>query len=379
MLGASWTEGATDVMAGLLDPLDDAQRLLVDIVWTRFVDAGKFPKYFYIEYYMRGAGYQAEAVLKSFPSVGKHLRAGGYRAVDWWANGLSPNLEGPVRLTLAGLHHLQDDPQAGAIRRGLLAFMRELTKAQRRILDSPFERPNLEVDLWEALKSAGEGQGVEDHIVLIADQEWPGIRFQQQPARGELGVLTEANFFTTDAYLNAVTAALTPPAAPAELPYIEPRGLLRALNFLDVTCELVLGASLVPRPPMDRSSLLAMDAATEAEFQAGVVVLAEILRDLLVPGNNPSHALGRLQGHLVSQLPVIDETAVQQAIERLDQMRVVRNSFVHPKPSPSLLQAHHALGLTFPIRDFGAAWDSVRAHAESSLRRLQEEIQAARP
>lgn len=364
-------------MAGLLDPLDGPQQLLVDLVWKQFAEAGEFPKYFYVDYFMRKEGHDTEAVLRSFPAVAGTLTQ-PYRAVGWWSSGVSPDRGGPVYLTLAGLHHLLHDPMAGSICRGFLAFMRALSKAQDRILQSPFEMPDLEVDLHQTLKAVGEGLDVEHHIALVADREWPGARFNLQSGRGELGAVAGADFFTTDAYLTAVTAALTPPVPLTQMPYIEPRALLRALNFLDVTCELVLGDRLVVRPPMDRSSLLALDVTTEAEFQTGVVVLSEILRELNVPGRNPAHALGRLEGHLVSRLPGIDQPAVRTAVELLDQIRVVRNSFVHPKPSAELIQAHQALGLTFPIRDFAAAWDSARAYADKGLERLQEEIQAAR-
>ncbi|MFD7479629.1 hypothetical protein ACFV8Z_48205 [Streptomyces sp. NPDC059837] len=122
-----------------------------------------------------------------------------------------------------------------------------------------------------------------------------------------------------------------------------------------------------------------MDVEDEAGFHAGLVVLTEILRDFDVPGSNPPVGLGRLESHLVGQLPAIDQAVVHQAVERLDQIRIVRNSAVHPKPSPRLLAAHQTLGLPFPVRDFAVAWDSVRAHAERELSRIQEAVQAARP
>jgi hypothetical protein len=158
----------------------------------------------------------------------------------------------------------------------------------------------------------------------------------------------------------------------------EPRALLRALNFLDVTAELVLGHSLVNRPPMDRSALLAQEATNENDFVNGMAVLTEVLRDLRVPGRTPSFAVGRLKAYLARELPTIDQAAVERATELLDQIRIVRNSSIHPKPDTRLLEAHHALGLPFPVQDFTAAWDSVRGHAEQAILRLQEEIQSAR-
>ncbi|MEU1077288.1 hypothetical protein ABZ404_32360 [Streptomyces sp. NPDC005878] len=130
---------------------------------------------------------------------------------------------------------------------------------------------------------------------------------------------------------------------------------------------------------MDRSSLLALDVVDEAGYNAGLVVLNDILRDLKVPGSNPPSTLKRLQEHLTERLPALDRDAVAQALELLDQIRVIRNSAIHPKPSPKLAAAHHELGLPLPVRDFTAAWDSVRAHAEQAVHTLRERIQAARP
>lgn len=364
-------------MTGLAEPLDEAQQQLVDLVWSTFVEYRQFPKYFHVDYLMRRRGHNTMTVLNSFPSVGTYLTH-RYRAVGWWGAEHNADSDGPVYLTIAGLYHLHDDSVANAIGRGLLDFMREMTHAQVAILDSPFSMPDVEVDLRAAVKLTGREHDYVHHMAAIAEREWPGIRFNQTKLTGHLGTLTSADFSTIADYLAAVTVALAPPSPPAELPFVEPRALLRTLNFLDVTSELVLGHQLVSRPPMDRSSLLALGAVDEAAFQAGLVVLTDILRDLQVPGRTPASGLGRLEGHLLGRLPAIDQAAVRQAVELLDQVRILRNSAVHPKPSPRLQAAHQALGLPFPVRDFTAAWDSVRAHAERALGRLQEEIQAAR-
>lgn len=303
--------------------------------------------------------------------------------MSWWTTGSAIDRGGPVCLTLAGLHHVHDD-QAVSICRALLAYMRALTKAQEQILTSPFEVPDLTVDLRDAVQAAGEDLTFLDWTVKVAEREWPGIAFtpqlQEDKLTGTLGHLTEANFHTTDAYLTAVTAALAPPEPPTTLPYSEPRALLRALNFLDVTHELVVGSPLVERPPMDRSSLLVLSAQTEAEFNAGVTALSELLGNFNVPKTRqqPPHALSRLEEHLATELPNVDRSAVREAVDTLNQIRVLRNSSVHPKPAPELLQAHERLGLTFPVNDFATAWDSVRAYAERACASLQEEIQAAR-
>ncbi|MGW5304548.1 hypothetical protein ACWERF_11490 [Streptomyces griseoluteus] len=365
-------------MNSLIDPLDGAQQRLVDIVWSTFAEHGAFPAFFYVKYLMQRDGYDAAAVLNSFPAVGTLLTR-GYRAVGWWGASHHPDLEGPVSLTIAGLYHVHDDRAAKEISDALLAFMGECSRAQEAILHSPFTMPHVDVSLDNYVKTAGLAPGHMRRLAEVAKHEWPGVHYSEGSGAGRLGWLGTAEFSTVEEYLAAVDAALSPPEPSAALPYREPRALLRAINFLDVTSELVLGRLLVARPPMDRSSLLALAVEDEAEFQAGLVVLTEILRDFDVPGSTPPSGLSRLESHLIAQLPTIDQPAVRQAVQSLDQIRILRNSAVHPKPSPRLLAAHQALGLAFPVRDFTAAWDSVRAHAERELHRMQEVIQAARP
>ncbi|MFG3229556.1 hypothetical protein ACGF07_32890 [Kitasatospora sp. NPDC048194] len=334
---------------------------------------------------MRRAGHNAAAVLRSFPTVGGHLRAfgEGYSAVGWQHQGTHIPPEAEVWLTLAGLHHVGAPVDVVDV---LLTYMRALTKVQGLILEHPFDVPDLGLDLTEVLQYTADpdrSAGCLPWVTAVAEHEWPGLRFSRTPGTitgtGTLGYLPAADFHTTDDYLAAVSVALAQPELPATLPYGDARALLRAANFLDVTHELVVGTPVVERPPMDRSSLLALPAATEADFHTGVTVLAELLGKLKIPGKNPSHALGRLEQHLVAQLPAIDQAIVREAVHTLDQIRHLRNSTIHTKPAPTLLQAHESLGLTFPITDFATAWDSVRAHAEQAFGALQEAIQAARP
>ncbi|SNX88749.1 hypothetical protein SAMN06272735_9250 [Streptomyces sp. TLI_55] len=281
-------------------------------------------------------------------------------------------------LTMAGLYHLQHDQRARDLARCLLAYMQRLTRAQEKILDDPFDEPNIAVDIKEALHGVDGAGSLLDGLVAIAEREWPGIRFSRTSLTGELGALPAVDCDTLDLYLAEVAAHLSPPAPLEALSFTEPRALLRALNFLDIDYELVLGDTLVVPPPMDRSSLLALEVDDEGAYNSGLIVLTDILRDLKVPGRNPGSGLLRLEAHLASKLPSLDRDAVCRAVQLLDQIRVIRNSAVHPKPRPELTAAHHALGLPFPVRDFTAAWNRVRAHAERAVSDLQEAIQSAR-
>lgn len=268
--------------------------------------------------------------------------------------------------------------------------MRALTKAQDRILQDPFNYagPDPKLDLRDTVMS---GQPDVDHgltpwvaLASVANYEWPGIRFNYAEGGngiGRLGHLPDADFDTVENYLAAVVASLTPADHPAELSYTDPRVLVRSIVFFDVTCELIIGRPLVARPPLDRSGLLVLNVATEDEFLAGLAALNELLGQLDVPKTRkqPPHALGRITDYLVGELPEIDRAAVERAVHTLDQIRVLRNSNIHTKPDADLLEAYQSLGLAFPVRDYGAAWDSIRAYADRAFTALQEQILAARP
>ncbi|MEU0987841.1 hypothetical protein [Streptomyces sp. NPDC005953] len=94
------------------------------------------------------------------------------------------------------------------------------------------------------------------------------------------------------------------------------------------------------------ASLLALDVDDEAAYNSGLVVPTDILRDFNVPSRNPSSGLLRLEQHLADKLPALDRDTVQQSVQLLDQIRVVRDSAIRPKPRPELAAAHYALGCT---------------------------------
>ncbi|MFE4337138.1 hypothetical protein ACFRQM_49840 [Streptomyces sp. NPDC056831] len=188
-------------MTALTDPLTEEQRLLLDIAWTTFVEHERFPNFFHVAYRMRKHGHDAAKVLYSFPVIGHDQVSNGYRAVGWWGHGYTPQSDGPVYLTMAGLYHLQHDQMARDLARGLLAYMQQMTWEQDKILDSPFDLPNIDVNLGDVLKEiAGAGPLVE-RMAQIADREWPGIRFNKTTLTGQLGALPAADCDTLDLYL----------------------------------------------------------------------------------------------------------------------------------------------------------------------------------
>jgi hypothetical protein len=368
----------------LLDPLEEDQAKLLNMVWMAFKGGDAlWPYYSYVEYHMRKLGMDARDVLGGMPTIGKAFYHGGYAPVGYTSSGGIPTDDSLVYLTMAGLFHVRDHsamPIIGAV----LAYLRHMTRAREAIGKSPFEVPDVTVTLRDALKAEEIDEQVLPFAAAIAEHEWPGMRVHRadhHSATGGLGLLSEADFYTVEEYLLAITAATTPQQHASTLEYRDPRTLLRTIDHFDVTCELVLKQQMVTKPAMSRSVLLAQQARSHSDLQSGLSALSEIIGELHVPGKNPNYATGRLLPWLKGELPNLGQAActrIQSAIDILDAVREIRNSGQHPKPKKQLIAAHELLGLSFPIQDPENAWDIIRAQVDVAFEALQEEILAAR-
>jgi hypothetical protein len=319
--------------------------------------------------------------MSGLPAIGRAY-GGSYRAVWSQTAGGPPADKDPVCVTMAGPFHIADDRSA-AISQALLRYFRQMTSAREALGTAPFTVPNINVALSDVLES-------QDPEVLrwpsaVSVHESPFIRVSPQTrpydVSGSLGLLSEANFNTLEEYLLAITAVTTPQHPTTVLAYRDPRALLRTIDHLGVTSELVLKRPLVSKPAMARSALLATEAHSHSDLQSCLSALGEVIAELRVPGNSPNHAAGRLKAWLVRNLPNLDkggEARVQDAIDLLDAVRRIRNSGQHPKPDRRLIAAHELLSLPFPIQDPANAWDIIRAQMDTAFRTLQEEIFAGR-
>jgi hypothetical protein len=371
-------------MSILLDPLEEDQEKLLKMVWEAFqLEDGRWPYFSYIDYHMRKMGLDTRGVLGGMPTIGKTLYHGGYAPVGYTSSGGIPTDMSLVYLTMAGLFHVRDHaalPIIGAV----LAYLRHMTRVREAIGEYPFEVPDVTVTLRDALEAEGIDEKVLPLAGAIAEHEWPGMRVHRPDhysATGGLGLLSEANFYTVEEYLLAITAATTPQQQTAVLEYRDPRSLLRVIDHFDVTCELVLKQQLVTKPAMSRSALLAQQAQSHSDLQSGLSALGEIIGELQVPGKSPNYATGRLLPWLRLELPKLSQAActrIQSAIDILDAIREIRNSGQHPKPKKQLIAAHELLGLPFPIHDPQDAWDIIRAQADYAFETMQEEVLAAR-
>jgi hypothetical protein len=360
----------------LLDPLDEQQTALVQLVWSQFAGTARFPKYQWVAHMMRLQGYNAAEAIGSLPSVGIPEVRGRYSAI--WTTDLGgfyqPGNE--VCLTMAGLYHLKE-PGAMQVIGGVLEYARALSTAQDRIADHPFDLPEVHVSLTEAVH--GGNELFAPAVGAVAEHEWPAMQVTKTADdwSGRLALLASAEFTTIEQYLVAVIAACPAPQPPA-LGYQDPKALSHAITNFDITCELVLKSPMVKLPPVNRTVWFGLDAGSLSDLQAALSAAGELLAGLQVPGKSPSHPTGRLLSHLTAELPNIDAASVKDAIEVLDAVRDVRNSGVHSKPAPKLIAAHDLLGLPFPLVDPAWSWNVIRANLTQAFTTLQLEILAAR-
>ena len=371
-------------MSILLDPLEADQEKLLRLVWSIFQGEGaRWPCFNYVDYHMRKQGIDTRSVLGGMPSVGKQQYHGGYAAVGYTSSGGIPTANSSVYLTMAGLFHIPHEamPVIGAV----LAYIRHMTRAEKVIADKPFDVPDVTVNLRDALRTEGLEEKEIPWAAAVAEHEWPAMQSRRTTspdnASGQLRISSEANFNTIEEYLLAITVATTPQQPTTVLEYRDPRTLLRTIDHFDVTCELVLKQSLVSKPAMSRSALLAQPAQSHSDLQSGLSALGEIIGELQVPGKSPNYATGRLLTWLTQELPKLSQAArsrIQAAVAILDAVREIRNSGQHPKPKKQLIAAHDLLGLSFPIQDPENAWDIIRAQVDIAFETLQEEILAAR-
>lgn len=369
-------------MVDLMEAPDDAQQALIEIVWAVFHDHDKFPLHSYVERRMKARGFDLAETLASFPAVTFQMVLGRYRAVDFEASGGIAQMDSPVYLTMAGLYHVLkwDGSAVMPIISAFLNWASAAGRARERYAQSPFEVPDVDVS-WNAVQAATDtNPEISERVLMLAKREWPGmrVRLQGEVTMGRLGLNDDGPFDTIEEYLGGV-AALMPPLRPVSiLETHDPNALARSLTSFDITCELVLKQVLIEKPAISRTAWFSQDATSQSDFQAGVSALGEVIGDLRVPGNSPSHPLGRLVAFLKMELPLIDDARLADAVELLDAVREIRNSGVHRKPSRALIAAHHRLGLSFPIQDPGTAWRIVRAQMDAAFTILQEEIYAAR-
>jgi hypothetical protein len=160
---------------------------------------------------------------------------------------------------------------------------------------------------------------------------------------------------------------------------VSPFTLPASLDYLDAVWRLHFGSQLVIPPGVERSARLAFTATTSEEADSRLSALAELLKNLDVPGTPGvgGHALERLKAYLLTHLPAESHPRITDAVEILDAARSLRVGGQHHAASPGFIAACSRLGLRYPISDWSEAWSRIQSMAAVAINAIRDEIQAS--
>ncbi|KHL01744.1 hypothetical protein [Sinomonas humi] len=406
-------ENIQRVLSPLSVELDDRQvGLLQTIFWGAYDydKAARWPLWDWVSRELtRGpAGYlDADAVLRSLPKVPIPGRQQDYGLV--WRSEIGttsgPMPEERVGLTIAGLNALGPTrPSAQIFADDLALKVRYLARQEMALPSDPDTAASRTVVLSGQFVEAGmrpdrsgnqtifNGVGEEvqldvlrkEYIQLSVSPPVPSATGGDQPTV-YLGPWLRRfrNVQTAEDYLEIIASDQQ---VQQSAPLMRPDELALMLDHASYVLkdhpQWRSGMMAQPRDYRTAASLM-LPALTAEEFQARTSDLWTVLSSLKVPDvvtDDPSDgSLKRLQRWLKDQ--VSDEASRDRAVEALEDVRCVgalRNYSQHPseKTRRNVIAACSRLGLPYPIRDWGAAWDHVRARIADAFYTLSQEAKA---
>jgi hypothetical protein len=176
-----------------------------------------------------------------------------------------------------------------------------------------------------------------------------------------------------------ITKFYKPPASIQARVVSSPLSLPAAFGYLDTAWRVAIGTKehLVVLPSPERAAALAFDAGTREEYLERVSALGDVLKSLSVPAGGAQkggHALGRLRAYLTAKLSPESHSRVADALDRLDQVRDIRNGGGHAEAEPAALRAYRSVGVEVPITDWGGAWKILRQVTIEALDSIRDEL-----
>ena len=363
--------------------LDEDQQHLIDTLWQGFQRAGDWPKYFYLEAMLDKRDLDAEQVLAGLPVIGGGSpRTAAYGLVrPSYVGPTRPQAGTPVPLTLAGLSYV---PEAAGAVDSFFALLDVMARLRREAVFDPLKETMVQVTSTHLATELGMD---EDDLRLL------GVITLTEPATSSQGAAVDgdewarqigrgirhfAGVRSIPEYLERIAAYYTVPE-PAPAPrYPSPFELGASLDYLNAVWKLRFGKQ---RPVLrifsaERCGKLGLEAATSEEFYARLTALAEIIKDLDVPGTPGvgGHPLERVRGFLAAQLSQPNTERISTAIDSLDAIRSLRDSGQHTDAMVKAIERLASLGLAFPITDWSGAWSAISTAAIDAVDALRDEI-----
>ena len=174
------------------------------------------------------------------------------------------------------------------------------------------------------------------------------------------------------------------PASPPAVPF-SPRDLPVALDFLDAIWKQAFGRSLIRLRSVEKTAALSLPCATEEELRSRLGDLNELLKLMDVPEEIlPEEKRGQIdKQQTFNRMACLDAKiqddaegeSTSEAMLDLRALNVVRNKLTHG--GSELADALERLGLEYPIKDYGQAWDQIRLETAAALTTIRSALQGA--
>ena len=377
-------------MSTLLQPLNEAQLKLLELIAITQQDYHAAPTWSYIEHEFDRIDMDAAEVLSSLPFVGS-LRPGSRHYGLVWTDSNIPMPSAKVYLTVAGRHHVQGIEQKNT--EAFVVLLKRLVTARLNIPMSPVEvqttyatcqelrdqavsysSPIFESGTLEQVKVLVDYEPVLASTVTSAPDKRGGWRVE---LRRELALYKSVE--SVEQYITRVSELLTPPTVELVESIPSPFGIVAAFDYLDVVWRLRFGKPLVQSISAERTARLAFPVNTRDALNSQLSSCAELLKGLRIPRDSGGHPVQSIASFL-EQDSVLDEAAlvrVRDAVADLGAVVNIRNAQQHGGGQERGVEATRTLGLSYPIVDPSFAWSVIERRIVAALTTLREEIHAS--
>jgi hypothetical protein len=381
------------IVERLFAPLSDDQREIVNATGDAFFRAEQvWPTFQHVEAILDLRGLNAKTTLMSFPVFQPSIAYGAFTSLSWVAN-LHDDTQ--LQLTLLGLHHYTGvfRGQAEALVRDILRMLAVFVDARRSFTPPPTEVAYLRLTSDEVrtkLRSTPHNIPSAQVLNSFVQAEPPfntalggsGIDASGMctwTVQRQLVHYADVGLDLHEYVRRMITKFYKPPVSTQARVVSSPLSLPVSFGYLDTAWRVAIGTKehLVVLPSPERAAAIAFDAGTREEYLERISALGDVLKSLNVPAGGAQkggHALERLRAYLTAKLSPESHGRVADALDRLGQVREIRNGGGHAEAEPAALRAYRSLGVPVPITDWGRAWSTVRDVTIEALDAIRDEL-----
>ena len=354
------------------------QQSLIDAVARIYLELGKWPTWQWLDETLERDGLDATSILASLPRTGSY-GYGYLRPLN-----PSPQALNPVRLTVAGLSQVEN---AKVRISTFVKFVGVLGTLRSKIILDPFGQDQPTIAKSDVLSAIVPSIAVGEELLELLSGEpplWNSVVTQQDELGWTLlyvppGTRRFAVVNSTEDYFEVLSEFLVTKEERLTDTFLSPFTLPASIDYLDAVWQNRFQKSLVVPPGVERSARLAFTASNVEEADSRLSALAELLKNLKVPGTSgvDGHPLKRMKSFLLEQLPSEAHDRVTYAIDILDAARKMRVGGQHYGVSPSTITACAQLNIAYPVSDWSEAWSRIQSKATAAVDAIRDEIQAS--